>query len=210
MAARPDDPDDAVPPPDAGASEPPSDDASDTGGASRDAVGDDERWAAIVAQLGDLADYDGSEVEGPEDAGPVATPADEPPSADVASPPLSFPVAPWVAEPRVVRPAPDEAMTGRDWDGTSQYDDAEAAVDAEEHFVPPDPGPVLGGDPLLTMAWFAAVGMPLFLLVVLVAWRSAPVALVQAAAIVFVLGIGVLVWRMPHRRDPDDDSGAVV
>ena len=30
-------------------------------------------------------------------------------------------------------------------------------------------------------------------------------------AVVFVLGVGVLVWRMPHRRDPDDDdTGAVV
>ena len=77
--------------------------------------------------------------------------------------------------------------------------------------MPPDPGPVLGGDPLLTMAWFAAAGMPIFLLVVLVAWRDAPAALVQAARVVFVIGVAVLVWRMPHRRDPDDDdTGAVV
>ncbi|GIG20540.1 hypothetical protein Cch01nite_12640 [Cellulomonas chitinilytica] len=200
MAARPDEPDDAVPPPDAGAPEPTPD------GSAREGRGDDdEQWAAIVAQLGDLAEYDGSEDEEPSPA-----PEDAPPP-DAARPSLSFPVAPWVAEPRVIRPAQDEAMTGRDWDGTSQYDDAEAAVDAEEHFVPPDPGPVLGGDPLLTMAWLAAAGMPIFLLVVVVAWRSAPQALVQAAAVVFVLGVGVLVWRMPHRRDPgDDDSGAVV
>jgi len=46
---------------------------------------------------------------------------------------------------------------------------------------------------------------------VLVVWRNAPPALVQAAAGVFVIGVGVLVWRMPHRRDPDDDdTGAVV
>jgi len=205
MAARPDEPDDAAPPPDAGAPEPSSDGPGATGhGTGHE--NDDEQWAAIVAQLGDLADYDGSEDDVSE-----APASDEAPPTQPAGPSLSFPVAPWVAEPRVVRPAQDEPMTGRDWDGTSQYDDAEAAVDAEEHFVPPDPGPVLGGDPLLTMAWFAAIGMPLFLLVVLVAWRAAPAALVQAAAVVFVLGIGVLVWRMPHRRDPDDDdSGAVV
>ncbi len=200
MAARPDEPDDAAPPPDAGAPEPSS------GGPSHEGRGDDdEQWAAIVAQLGDLADYDGSE-----DDARDATAEDSPP-AGTDKPSLSFPVAPWVAEPRVIRPAQGDGMTGRDWDGTSQYDDAEAAVDAEEHFVPPDPGPVLGGDPLLTMAWLAAAGMPIFLLVVVVAWRSAPQALVQAAAVVFVLGVGVLVWRMPHRRDPDDhDSGAVV
>jgi hypothetical protein len=61
------------------------------------------------------------------------------------------------------------------------------------------------------MAWFAAAGMPVLLLVVVVAWPSAPPALIQAAAVVFVLGVGLLLWRMPHRRDDaDDDSGAVV
>ena len=154
---------------------------------------DDERWAAIVAELADVD-------------GPV------PGSAAV-----SHPVVPWVSDPRVVRPAegrdsvPPE-LRGRDWDGTDQIDDAEAAVDAEEHYVPPDPGPVLGGDPLLTMAWFATVGIPLFFVVLLVAWRDAPTALIQAAGAVLALGVAVLVWRMPnHRRDAsDDDHGAVV
>ena len=131
-------------------------------------------------------------------------------------------MAPGVASPfdaaRVVRPAPGPdtphdplaSASGRDWDGTSQYDDAEDDLDAQDGFVPPDPGPVLGGDPLLTMAWFAAAGMPLLLLVILIAWRDAPAALVQAACIVFVLGVAVLVWRMPQRRERQDDDGAVV
>ncbi|MBT0994872.1 hypothetical protein KIN34_11325 [Cellulomonas sp. DKR-3] len=185
---------------------------------------DDERWARIVAELGDL---DSS-------AGTGAPPAG-----------IDFPVAPGVASPfdgrRVVRPAHEgrqedgphdgadgrtddrtdgrarrdelaaPSASGRDWDGTSQYDEAEDAIDEAERFVPPDPGPVLGGDPLLTMAWFAAAGMPLFLVVVLIAWRDAPSAIVQAACVVFVLGVGVLLWRMPQRRDrDDDDTGAVV
>lgn len=168
---------------------------------------DDERWARIVAELDD--------VDSAADA--------------AASRGLDFPVAPGVDSPfrdrsRVVRPAQDDpaelsgpradplaSATGRDWDGTSQYDEAEDDVDAQEGFVPPDPGPVLGGDPLLTMAWFAAVGVPMLLLVVLVAWRSAPAALIQAACVVFVLGVAVLVWRMPTRRDAAaDDDGAVV
>src|SRR5660397_200441 len=51
---------------------------------------------------------------------------------------MTYPVAPWVSDPRVIRPAggrdatPPE-LAGRDWDGTGQIDDAEAAVDAEEH-----------------------------------------------------------------------------
>ena len=214
MAPRPDDPEDGVQPPDADV--PPSSPAEPTGGpegqpdhAAPETPTDDDVWAAIVAELGDLDGYDGSrEPEEPEVV---------PPSAAGAEPTtgLSFPVAPWVADRRVVHPAQEPSrepeLSGRDWDGTAQIDDAEGVVDAEEHFVPPDPGPVLGGDPLLTMAWFAAAGVPIFLLVVLVAWRDAPPALVQAAAALFVVGVGVLLWRMPHRRDPgDDDTGAVV
>lgn len=177
--------------------EEPDDDATERGADSsaEDAAAqvptDEERWAAIVAELGDL---DQSAPHGPA---------------------VTYPVAPWVADPRVVRaasePADEPASTGRDWDGTRQIDEAEALVDEDEHFVPPDPGPVLGGDPLLTMAWLAAGGMPVFLLVVVIAWQGAPSALIQAAGVVFLLGVGALVWRMPNRRDDaDDDTGAVV
>jgi hypothetical protein len=212
MAPRPDDSDDGVQP--TGADVPPSspDAAADRPDGLPDHAAapqptDDEVWAAIVAELGELDGYDGAEPSPePESVPPTGT-STEPTSG------LSFPVAPWVADRRVVRPAADASpeLSGRDWDGTSQIDDAEASIDAEEHFVPPDPGPVLGGDPLLTMAWCAAAGVPIFLLIVLVVWRDAPPALVQAAAALFVVGVGVLLWRMPHRRDPDDDdTGAVV
>jgi hypothetical protein len=180
MAPRPDDPDDGVPPQGA--------DVPD----GTDPPSEEDVWNGIVARLSDVGGLDGTAPAEPQDASK-----------------LDFPVAPWVADSRVVRPAPD--ASGRDWDATAQFDEAEATVDAEEHFVPPDPGPVLGGDPLLTMAWFAAAGMPIFLLIVLIAWPQAPAALVQAAGVVFVLGVGVLLWRMPNRRDPeDDDTGAIV
>ena len=184
MAPRPDEPDDGVTPQGADV---PDESVPQT---------DEDAWKGIVEQLGDIAHYDGT-------ADPEADPAPE------STPGLDFPVAPWVAERRVVRPAAD--LSGRDWEGSSQFDEAEATVDAEEHFVPPDPGPVLGGDPLLTMAWIAAAGMPIFLLIVLIAWPHAPTAVIQAAGIVFVLGVAVLLWRMPNRRDPDDDgTGAIV
>ncbi|MFS0705456.1 hypothetical protein AB6N23_13120 [Cellulomonas sp. 179-A 9B4 NHS] len=156
--------------------------------------GDDAVWASIVARLRDVDDA--ADAAGPAAPGRVVRPAaPEPPAA--GAPPV-----PEAAPPR---------LSGRDWDGTAQYDDAEDAVDEAEHFVPPDPGPVLGGDPLLTMAWGAAVGVPILLLVVVVAWRDAPALLLRAAVGLFVVAVGVLVWRMPHRRDPaDDDPGAVV
>ena len=213
MAPRPDDSDDGVQPTGADGPQAVPDAADGPVGAAPDHDAppdrtDDEVWAAIVAELGELEGYDGSDRSAEPESVPPTGAGTEPTSG------LSFPVAPWVADRRVVRPAArpsDAGLSGRDWDGTSQIDDAEASIDAEEHFVPPDPGPVLGGDPLLTMAWCAAAGVPVFLLVVLVAWRDAPPALVQAAAALFVVGVGVLLWRMPHRRDPDDDdTGAVV
>lgn len=147
----------------------------------------DERWAEIVADLGE-----------PEQAD---WPSDEPP-ADAAEPRAGH----------VVRAADERALTGRDWDGTDQFDAAEAAVDEEEHFVPPDPGPVLSGDPLRILTWTVAIGVPVLYVVLLVAWRDPPRWLAPVATVLLVAAIGVLVWRMPHSRDRGSgpDSGAVV
>ncbi len=85
-----------------------------------------------------------------------------------------------------------------------------AAEEAEEHFRPPDPGPVLGGDPLLTMAWVAVVGVPLLLMLAVVVWRDIPSVVVQAAGVAFLAGVGLLLWRMPRDREDDAGPGAVV
>ena len=113
-------------------------------------------------------------------------------------------------QPTAAAHAGPPELAGRDWDGTSQYDAAEDVVDEAEHFVPDDPGPLLGGDPLLTLAWGAVAGVPLLMLVVVVVWQDAPALLVRVAAVVFVAAVAVLVWRMPQRREPSDDDGAVV
>lgn len=148
----------------------------------------DARWASLVEQLRDLDSPD-------------------------------LPSGRTAERPRVVRPArgtPRDApapaspeRSGRDWDGTEQIEAAEREVDEQEHFVPGDPGPVLGGDPMLTLAWLVLVTAPLLWLVALVAWRDAPRVLVQGSGVAFVAAVGALVWRMPRRRD-DDDDGAVV
>lgn len=174
----------------------------------------DEQWAAIIADLR-------------ADADPVAGPAGQDDPRTSSGPAVTYPVAPWVTDRRVVRPAQDRRddahdddddedvlprePSGRDWDATDQIDEAERRVDEAEHFRPADPGPVLGGDPVLTMAWFAVAGMPVLWLVVLIAWRSAPPVIMQASVAVFLLGLVLLLWRMPHRRDDEhDDDGAVV
>jgi len=182
MTARPDGPGDT-----------PDDDGDGTSDADLA-----KRWNEIVAELGDL----GRESESPG----RTDPADPARDGGLA---VTYPVTPAVDAGRQDRDRPP--LTGRDWEGTDQIDAAEAAVDDHEHFVPPDPGPVFAGDPLLTMAWLGAAGIPIALLVVVIAWRAAPPVLLQAAGIVFALCCVLLVRRMPHRRDEaDDDPGAVV
>lgn len=162
-----------------------------------DARADDEiaqRWAEIVADLGKSGD-----------AG-TAEPVDPDPARD-STRGVTYPVAPWVdaSERR-----PPRELSGRDWAGTDQIDAAESEIDALEHFVPPDPGPVFGGDPLLTMAWLGAAGVPIAMLIGLVVWQGAPTRLLQGAGVVFVLSCALLVWRLPRHRADSDDSGAVV
>jgi len=165
------------------------------GAADRDRNDDgddvDARFAELVASLDDVEDL-------PPGDGPEPSAPDDEPGA-THGPGLTYPVAPWVA------------VGPRDWDATSQIDDAEDEVDALDAFVPPDPGPVMGNDPLVTMAWLAAAGIPALCFVLFLVWRTAPTVIFQAGGIVCLAGIAVLLWRMPARRDPDDhDSGAVV
>jgi hypothetical protein len=140
----------------------------------------DARWAEIVADLG------------------------EPEGIDVPEGPQTPPAG------HVVRAADERILSGRDWAGTDQIDAAEEAVDEQEHFVPPDPGPVLGSDPLRVLTWAVAIGVPVLYVILLVAWHDPPGWLAPVAGVLLLTAIGVLVWRMPHRRDQDSDSGAVV
>ena len=84
------------------------------------------------------------------------------------------------------------------------------APEVDEHFEPPDPEPVFGGDPLLTMAWIAVVGPLILLVVSVVAWRDIPSIALRIAGVAFLVGLGVLFWRMPASRDEDDGPGAVL
>lgn len=105
---------------------------------------------------------------------------------------------------------PDFAHAGpRDWDAGDEPADGD---DVEGGFVPPDPGPVLGGDPLLTMAWTAVIAVPVVLVASTVLTYAVPTALFVAICAVFVAGVGVLVWRLPSHHSPEDDgdNGAVV
>ncbi len=88
---------------------------------------------------------------------------------------------------------------------------AGVAEEDEEGYEPPEPTPLSGADPLLGLAW-VGVCLPIaVVLVYLVLWRGMPLALLGVSGAAFLLSVGVLVWRMPGRRDGDDhDDGAVV
>ncbi len=160
----------------------------------------DARWAEIVADLGELDDPAQDDVDNDIILPPRRRRADDDSSDSGRG-------------GRVIRPAspdrddgPDPGPTGpRAWAPDPAVDEA------ENHFVPPDPGPVLGGNPLLTLAWVAAAGMPVLVVLAALFWRDIPLIVLESAGVLFLAGVGVLLWRMPHRRDPeDDDPGAVV
>ncbi|MFC7879782.1 hypothetical protein [Isoptericola sp. NPDC057391] len=162
------------------------------------------RWADIVAQLGPLDEpadghrADGSgDSAGETDGGPTSGTEADPPREDAEPPPPG----------RVVSRGP------RDWPVTPEIEELE---ETESHFTPPDPDPVLSRDPLLTLAWAAVVGVPVLVVLGVVLRAAVPALRIPGwsgpvAGVLFLVALGILIWRMPHRRDPDDHStGAVV
>ena len=182
-------------------------------------LGDDDvasRWADIVATLGDLgasrADGAADDPEKPAESSQTSRPDDESIADDGAGDRADDRAGDRADEPapgsRVILPAGP-----RDWPLTPEI---EALEEAESHFTPPEPPPLLSRDPLLTMAWSFVVGVPVLALVGMIVSAamssvSIPPLAGQIGLGLFVAGLGVLIWRMPHQRDPDDDGpGAVV
>ena len=181
-------------------------------------LGDDDvasRWADIVATLGDLgASRAGGAADDPTrpaESSQTSRLDDESTADDGAVDRVDGSVADRSDEPatgsRVILPAGP-----RDWPLTPEI---EALEEAESHFTPPEPPPLMSRDPLLTMAWSFVVGIPILALVGMIVSAASAVSIPPLAGQIglglFVAGLGVLIWRMPHQRDPDDDGpGAVV
>lgn len=158
------------------------------------------RWAELTAALGDLAvpppSADGA---GPDRTGPDRTGPDEPDPAEVRDDarPADLPGA------RVVRHAAPEPGPR---DHVPDEDD-----DEDDGYEPPDPEPLTHADPAVTLGWVATVGAVVLGVVLSVVWRPVPEGVLGVLALVLVGGVGLLLWRMPARRDRDDRSdGAVV
>jgi hypothetical protein len=179
-------------------------------------LGDDDvasRWADIVATLGDMdaprADGEADGREKPAESSQTSRLDDEAAAdgpADVE--PDVEPGSASGTESRLILPAGP-----RDWPLSPE---AEALEEADSHFTPPEPPPLLSRDPLLTMAWSFVVGVPVLAVIGMVVSAAMPSLAIpplagQIGVGLFVAGLGVLIWRMPHQRDPDDDGpGAVV
>ncbi|MBE7700598.1 hypothetical protein H9623_09800 [Oerskovia sp. Sa1BUA8] len=155
----------------------------------------DARWADIVADLADVsAAAEAAAADPAHGTGPDADRGSATGPRDLHE---TFPVAPWVQGPGP-----------RDWPATPEVEELE---DAESHFTPPDPDIGMGRDPLMTMAWGLVVGVPILLLVGMVVLRPFPTIVAQVAGGLFLVGLAVLLWRMPHRREDDHSGpGAVV
>lgn len=181
------DPDGDAPDPDRPAPDPdrpaPNPDGEAPAPAAIDPDEVDARWRQIVAELGDLA-------APPDGTRPLRRAGDRVPQDRPAAPrPEGDPAPPGPTGPRTWAPDPD-------------------VEEAENHFVPPDPGPVLGGDPLLTMAWVVAVGAPVAVVLSVILWREdVPSLALQVAGLAFLVAVGLLLWRMPHDHDDEDRSG---
>lgn len=124
-------------------------------------------------------------------------------------PPELPPEPPPADEPRAHHPL---APGPRDYSpGPVTEDEPDPGRDLVDGFQPPDPDPLDQAEPVLVVGWLAVlIGLAVILVCVL-AWRTAPGAVWLASSAAVAVGIGVLLWRMPARRDSDDDGdGAVV
>src|SRR5690625_4495922 len=118
-----------------------------TGSSPEDDETDEAAWQAIIEGLGPLT-------VPPADSHSTQT---SPDSDAAAADPDPRAAGPWRGPGSAGRTLchlrSDDHLTCRQ----------EVEEDPEDGFVPPDPGPIMGGDPLLTLPWCGAVGGPFIL-----------------------------------------------
>jgi len=169
----------------------------DVGGAARD---EDALWRAIVENYGERARL---EPDGPTTPAPPTGPASARTSARPDSPGARPPARDLTGGPADV---PEVPPSLRDLDGPVHRE----PPDDGEHFVPPPPPPVPLASPPRFLAWAGLFGVPVLVLVALVAGWPVPSWLGLLLTVWFVGGFVFLVASMrPGPRDEDDD-GAVL
>lgn len=156
----------------------------------------DEIFAQLVAGLSDV---DSASASDDTDPSPVTPTNGAHPGGTVtrSDDGWDFPTAPWV-----------QGSGPRDRVVTSDVAELE---EAEDRFTQPDPGNVLSTDPVRNLAWAAVAGAPLVIIIALIFWPNASALVAQVSGVAFLVGLALLLWRMPKSRNHlDGDPGAVV
>jgi len=143
---------------------------------------EDGLWRAIVANYGERPEIAEPEVELP------------PPSAHLAQ----FPGD----------PAPGDEFPGDEFPGDEDPGERPVPAELEDHYVPPVPPPLPKPPPLRLLAWVGLFGVPVFVLVALMAHLALPSWVGLLLMVWFVGGFVFLVASMRPGTGEDYDDGA--
>jgi len=191
----------------------------DSGSQDQGANQDDAVWLDLVARLqADFPDEHAQAASGQQDPDTSGVPERSPAPGRGPSfrdfDPLGLAGAPPTELSAAERSSAAErqgAAAGEDSDagapaGPRDYDTDDADDDG---FVPEEPPSLAGTDPLTMLAWLAAVGGPVALLLSAMFWRSAPLLAILGIVAAFVLGTVYLIMKLPQEKDGDDDGARV-
>lgn len=190
----------------------------DPGSPDQGANQDDAVWLDLVARLeADSGTVSGTDTAGGPESGQAPGPG-QAPSQDFSATgrpatfrdfdPLGLAGTAPSERSAAERQAAADAGSNAGVDAPSGPRDYE--VDPEDgDFVPEEPPSLAGTDPLTMLAWLAAVGGPVALLLAAMFWRAAPLLAIVGIVAVFVLGTVYLIMKLPQEKDEDDDGARV-
>lgn len=82
-------------------------------------------------------------------------------------------------------------------------------VEDDGGFVPDEPPSLAGAEPLSVLSWLGAVGGPVALLLAVMFWRTAPLAVILGIVAIFIASVVYLIMRLPEEKDDNDDGARV-
>jgi hypothetical protein len=179
----------------------------DPGSPDQGANQDDAVWLDLVARL------EGNPPAEPGATGNLENSDPAPPPAGRAATFRDFDPLGLSAPTELSAAERQEASTARQ-DGDAGDGGVRGPRDYEEpedggEFIPEEPPSLAGTDPLTMLAWLAAVGGPIALLLSAMFWRSAPLLAIVGIVAIFVLGTVYLIMKLPQEKDDNDDGARV-
>jgi hypothetical protein len=181
----------------------------DAGPPDQGANHDDAVWRDLVARL------EADSPTGPAATEPAGTPEGQEGTPAAAGRSATFrdfdPLGLAGAAPTELSAAErQDPAGGSEGNGAAAAGPRDYDVEADDgEFIPEEPPSLAGTDPLTMLAWLAAVGGPVALLLSVMFWRSAPLLAVLGIVAVFVLGTVYLIMKLPQEKDENDDGARV-